>query len=478
MINVSHPNTSTRDFASMTLEGKILVDSDTIGNPARVGVYIPALMPTVDISGGALEQDAQISADRFMSTDKSATIDSSVTGTNYVIASIMQPHNQEAAWLQEGEHVFIGFIDNDIKKPFVLPWGGVSNVKHRMRDKLTFYVSNKKTVSGAITEENLHKIELNGETSSLKIHMVNSEDEPIGFDVEVDLANKIWNLGDTAGNKINVTADPDSPDDNEILIENAAGTKHSLLGKTMLLEAEESVNIKTAALTLEGTDTVAIIGSDITEESDTHSILPSQSLTIDTMDVNIAASMGFNLSAMMMALIADTTADILASAMMTVGVNPSCILFSPATQMNSAPVVLVNACIGPGVIPGAGGPVPPPPPPAPSGGGGGGGGAAGDTSSAPPKGAPPAHTQPDSNVGTAAQSDLAGGSGQPLAIASQVYMTLTNMLEMISSMAMADIVPPVSGGPGSMGVSMACKMAGKTLLPAMEQLATSKQVKG
>ena len=117
MINIMR---EPHKLTGMILEGKVVVDSLTLGNDNLLGVYIPAMQPTVGIANSAEELSMSIDTNRFTACSNAAEVDSSISAINYMIVTLMRSHNTDPPPLQEGEHVFVGFIDNDLKKPCVI----------------------------------------------------------------------------------------------------------------------------------------------------------------------------------------------------------------------------------------------------------------------------------------------------------------------------------------------------------------------
>jgi hypothetical protein len=403
----------------MILEGVVLKDAREMGNKAQLGVYIPALMPTVLVPQGAQEMQKSIDKTKFVTTDKSADIASSISGRNYVVVSIMHLHNQMEVPIQEGEHVFVGFIDNDVKRPFVYPWGGPSNVKHRMRDKIKLYVSNKKSVPGDFTAEHMHFIEIDSEAMTMDIKLVNSEGEAIAWEQHVDYGAGLWHIKDSADNRLVVQADPDSPDNNNITLGNPAGTKIEMFGKIMNIIAPDDVNIKTTRMKVDASESYTLNTSEHAMNSDNCTNTVGQALTETATTIAQTASDAYTADGMSVAINAKTTLDAMAKATATIGVSGATIMLAPGMGTYSPPVNAFGGIVScPCIIIGG---APP-----------------------PPGTLPPVVSQ--GTPGPKGITDLAGGTGVPLAKGQEILDTVAAALGACSVVGQASWVP--AGGVG------------------------------
>ncbi len=365
MINLMH---DSNKLSAMVLEGKVVVDARTLENDNQLGVYIPALQPTVGIANSAEELELSLDLNRFTTCENAAIIDSSIMAINYMIVSVMKPHNTDIPPLQEGEHVFIGFIDNDLKKPFVYPWGSTSSVRHRMRDKVRIYCSNKKTVAGELTEEHIHYFEIDSEAMTAKMHLVNSEGESVGLDINVDMGNGLWDITDTAGNTFSVVADEETPENNEMHFSNAKQCQVDLVGPNLGIKATENVTINGKNVVITAEENYEVNSkTDIHTTSD-FGIDADASAVINAPDIGIEAKMDLILLGMNIKASAQVQADFLASVMQNLGVAPSAIAINPAMETHGSPIISgLGMIMAPAVVPGGtmGPPAPATPPTAP-----------------------------------------------------------------------------------------------------------------
>ena len=278
------PNyTNPTSVRSLLLEGKMLgtivKTPDDTGKDNVVGVYINKLMFGLPISEGPYEKKISIDTSKCLNSVNKNIGKKEITIKNYVTLSIAQSNNVLPPKFARGENVFIETCDMDLKSMYVLPYA-LGEVNKRKNDKFTVMVPNFKKFDRSVMERNnTFGFELDSKNKIISLWTSKegadeaSKAEKGVYYMAFNAADGAILITDSAKRTIKINTDDDS-----ISIENESETSISLdkdtinmKAKTMNIEVENDINIKSDTLNRDHTEIKTSADKD-TEEIDTLNI--------------------------------------------------------------------------------------------------------------------------------------------------------------------------------------------------------------